>query len=251
MGMEIKAVYQYLDSIAPFWLQLEHDNAGLLVGDLNGTVEKALLTLDVTPAVVAEAVRKGCKLVISHHPVIFRPIKTVLSNSVPYLLAANGITVICTHTNLDIAEEGVNDVLCDLLGISCTGIKQKLEDFRIGELREDMTAQTFAAAVAKALSATVRYNPVKRNIRRVAVCAGAGSRFKFEAYHAGVDALLTGEAKYHEYLEAEQDNFCLMAAGHFETENIVVPALAARLTKAFPGETFLVSEQENPVRTVV
>lgn len=113
----VRDVYNYIDEIAPFDTAMDFDNCGMLVGNYSEVINKVLLSLDITPDVVKEAKKLGANLIISHHPVIFNPIKRLDSNSVPYLLAKNGISAICAHTNLDMADCGVNTALADLLGI--------------------------------------------------------------------------------------------------------------------------------------
>lgn len=249
--MKVSTVYNYIDAIAPFSTQMSFDNAGLLVGDADAEFENALLALDITPTVVREAVAKNCKLIISHHPVIFNPIRSCLADSVPYLLAQNNLTAICAHTNFDMAAGGVNDCLCAVLGIDCSALEQKNPEYRIGVLKNEMTARQFAAEAAGKLHTAVRLTCPEKTVRTVAVCGGAGSDYYEEARAYGADLLLTGEVKHHEYLHADALEFALAAAGHYETENIAMPFLAEKLKTVFPNCRFLVSELKNPVETVV
>ena len=106
----IDEIYRYLNEIAPFSTAMDFDNAGFLVGDGKTEVTKALVTLDITAQSVRQAREKGAQLIVSHHPVIFHPLKRLLSNSVPYLLAKEGIGAICAHTNLDKAREASTTV---------------------------------------------------------------------------------------------------------------------------------------------
>lgn len=117
----VNSIFKYLNEIAPTWLAESYDNPGLLVGDKNSEVKKALLCLDITSKCINEAKEKNAQLLISHHPVIFRPIKNVLANSttVPvFNLIKNDMSAICMHTNLDRAEGGVNDCLCEAIGLT-------------------------------------------------------------------------------------------------------------------------------------
>ncbi len=114
----IRDIYQAIDGFAPFSHQESWDNSGLLVGNPQSWVERAAVTLDITPAVVQEAKEEGAQLIVSHHPVLFRPAKTFLSASVPYQLAAAGLSAICAHTSLDVAKGGVNDCLADRLKLA-------------------------------------------------------------------------------------------------------------------------------------
>lgn len=116
----VKEIYKIIDNIAPFDTSMDFDNCGILVGDVNAQVKKVLIALDITPEVVNEAVDLGAELIISHHPVIFKPIKRLMSNDVPYMLANKAISAICAHTNLDMSNPGVNTCLAERLGIKNT-----------------------------------------------------------------------------------------------------------------------------------
>ena len=113
-----KQIYDYIDSIAPFETQMSFDNAGLLVGSEQTKSEKVLIALDADRSVIEEAIRLDANIIVTHHPVIFRPLKTLLSDSVPYLAAQNRITIISAHTNLDISRGGVNDTLAAAIGVT-------------------------------------------------------------------------------------------------------------------------------------
>lgn len=109
-------IYDAIDRLAPFWLTMDFDNTGILIGDRNREVSCALLALDCTPAVVEQARQLGAQLIITHHPVIFHPLKRVNEDAVVYLLIRSDIAVISAHTNLDIAQGGVNDALASAIG---------------------------------------------------------------------------------------------------------------------------------------
>ena len=114
----IRDIYDIIDAVAPFSTALDFDNAGLLVGDGNTIVTRALLALDITPAVVAEAASMNANLILSHHPVIFHPLKSLGPQDVPYQLASRGIAALCCHTNLDLSPVcGVNVALGSKLGL--------------------------------------------------------------------------------------------------------------------------------------
>ena len=117
----VREIYQYLDGLAPFSLQMEFDNAGFLVGRGERAVSKILVSLDITEEVAEEAAELGAELIVSHHPVIFRPLKKLEQGSVVWELARAGISAICAHTNLDKARGGVNDCLAAALGLEQVG----------------------------------------------------------------------------------------------------------------------------------
>ena len=115
--IKVKEIYRFINELAPFNISFDWDNTGLLVGSMDEDIFGVLLVLDVTKEVIFEAVNLGCNLIISHHPIIFRPIKNILSDSIPYLAVKNSLNVICAHTNLDLAEEGVNKCLASKLNL--------------------------------------------------------------------------------------------------------------------------------------
>lgn len=241
-------IYSAIDSIAPFALTMSFDNTGILVGDRNKTVTKALLALDCTSDTVKEAVRLGAQLIITHHPVIFDPIKRVNEDSVVYELIRNDIAVISAHTNLDIAQGGVNDALAAAVGLhDCKGLE--LLDAansawlgRVGELADKMSAREFAAHVKENLgAAAVKFADAGRPIKSVALCSGSGADCLDAAKAVGADALLTGEVKQHQYINAVAMGISILEAGHFDTEDIVIEPLKEKLAKLLPDVEFLTS----------
>ena len=116
-----KEIYDYIDGFAPFDTQMSYDNSGLLVGDFNTRSRKVVLALDADKQVIDEAVGLGAKIIVTHHPVIFNPLRSVMFDSVPYAAAKNDITIISAHTNLDIACGGVNDCLAKAVGVYAVG----------------------------------------------------------------------------------------------------------------------------------
>ena len=144
MSVSVQQILGFLRAVAPQELALDWDNVGLLV-DAGQPVDGVLTTLDIPPAVVREAVENDCQLIVSHHPVIFHPLRTLAADDVPALLMKNGISAICMHTNLDAAPGGVNDTLCDILGIAAEG----RESFAEGCGRIGTTMPTTVEALAK------------------------------------------------------------------------------------------------------
>ncbi len=247
--MKVKDILGYIDSFAPFATAEKWDNSGLLIGDAEAEVTKAVVCLDVTEKEIIFAVEHGAQLIISHHPVIFRPCSAVLFGDVVYDAVRNGINVICAHTNLDKAADGVNDALCKLLFDKFTK-----EDISIAEgflntavLNEPVSASVLAAYLKNRLSDSVSYCDGGRPIKKVAVCSGSGADFIEDALNLGCDAFVTGEASYHKFLDAKQSGISLFAAGHFETEIPVVNALVKKLNENFDCTVFSACPQSNTV----
>lgn len=248
----VRDILGFTETFAPLGTAADFDNCGVLVGNKEQEVKKVLLTLDITKDVVEEANNIGAQLILSHHPVIFRPLKSIDCESVPYLLAKYGITALCLHTNLDIAENcGVNICLADTLRLS----DQQLfaEDFILtGKLSSPMSVQEFAAYVKELLDAPfVAYTETDRSVSTVALCSGAGGDFYSIAKDKGADVFLTGEARHHEYLEAAASDVPLVTAGHFSTEDVVINPLKEKLSKEFKEVDFVKSETcKNPFKCV-
>lgn len=242
---KVKDFYGYLNSIAPFETQEDWDNSGMLVGDMDAEVKKVAVVLDITHEEIKKAKAIGADLIISHHPVIFNPIKSVTSGSVPYELVASSINALCCHTPLDIADGGTNDSLAKLLGIEVTRTEDPI--LRLGTV-EPTTAENLAGKIAKTLNTKVRYADAGRKIEKIAICTGAGCSL-IEA--AGeIDAFITGDASHHNFLDCVQAGITLIAAGHYETEIVVVPVLVKKLQARFPDIEIIDIKQENPIKFI-
>ena len=246
----VQQIYEEMQRIAPLALAESWDNPGLLV-DCGGEVSRVLVTLDITPEVVEEAARKGCGLIVSHHPVIFSPLKKLSGQDVAFQLVKSGISAICMHTNLDAAEGGVNEVLAGIFGM------REMEAFaegcgRVGSI-EPVTVPELAKKAQKELASRcnqpfngpavqVKFADTGKTVRRLAVISGAGGSLFEDAIARGADCLLTGEANHHHAIDAKRLGLSLIAAGHYATEFPVTAAVAEKLRTAFPELEVLVSE---------
>ena len=234
----VREIYQYLDGLAPFSLQMEFDNAGFLVGRGEQTVSKILVSLDITEEVAEEAAELGAELIVSHHPVIFHPAKSVTDGDpdgrVLLALAEHRIAAICAHTNLDAVAGGVNDALAQKLGL--VQIEQLHQDgvdgsgrpYGIGRVGSTtgapMYAPAFAVFVKEALGANgVRYVDARRPVRRVAVGGGACADLLRDALALGCDTFVTADVKYNGFLDAKALGVNLIDAGHYPTDRWCAP----------------------------
>lgn len=240
--MTVKQIVDFLDERAPFASAEEWDNPGLLVGDPHREIRRVLVALDATPGALDTAKAVGADLIVTHHPVIFAPLKRLKADSIPYRLAAEGIALVAAHTNLDKAAGGVNDTLAQRLGLTAVTVAEDGYT-RIGSLSDTLTARDFAAHVAKTLDAPARYAGEKP-VTTVAVCGGGGG--DFIAGCVGLaDAYVTGEVKHHEWLSAA-DHINVVEAGHYATEVPMVDTLAGWLEEAFPELTVTVYRDGDP-----
>ena len=243
----VKDIYLFLDTLAPFSSAAPWDNTGLLVGNENSEVKKVMLSLDVTGDVIDEAIKNNVDLVITHHPLIFEGVKSVTSNMLLYKAVSSGISFISSHTCLDIAKDGVNVCLANAVGIKNIISVDEEPFLKIGEI-EEMTEDNFVSLLKEKLNCNVLYNGTGNNIRKIAFCSGSGGDLFALAKEKGADALLTGEAKYHEFLDASFNNITIFACGHFETEIVVIDTLKEKLEKEFKNIEFLKANQKNVVK---
>ncbi len=249
----IQEIYEAMARLAPPELAESWDNVGVLV-DCGKPAAWVLTALDITPAVIEEAAREGCGAIISHHPVIFSPLKAIGPQDMPFLLVQAGISAICMHTNLDAAAGGVNDMLADILGMG------QAEPFaggcgRVGSI-EPVSVPELAALAQRRLAALcvpplgdtpavqVKYSDNGRPVRRLAVIGGAGGSMFADAIAAGADCLLTGEANHHAACDAKRLGLGLIAAGHYATEYPAAAALAKRLEVELPGLVAITSRED-------
>ena len=247
----VQQLYEEMKHIAPLELAESWDNPGLLV-DCGGEVHRVLVALDITPEVVAEAAEKHCEAIVSHHPVIFSPLKKLGPQDVPFQLVQAGISAVCMHTNLDAAEGGVNEVLAGIFGM------KDMEIFadgcgRVGEIEEISVPELARKAQEKLASlcnqpengpaVQVKLVDSGRSVKRLAVISGAGGSMFEDAVAVGADCLLTGEANHHHAIDAKRLGLSLIAAGHYATEFPVTAAVAEKLRAALPELEVLVSTE--------
>ncbi len=232
-------VEKYLYNWAPADLAADWDNVGLLVGDPDREVKKILTTLDITESVVEEAVQTGADLIVSHHPVMncaWHPVQTLRADDrqgrILTRLVENHISAICMHTNLDAAEGGVNDVLAEKLGLLDTQPLTEEKIGRVGTLKCEIPLVDFTRFVVKSLGCNgLRYTDCGKPVRRVAVGGGACGDYIAQAIALGCDTFVTSDLRYHDFLDTKELN--LVDAGHFPTEQVIVPELCRRLQAAF------------------
>ena len=229
----VSELYKKLDAAIPRALSCEWDNDGLMCCPRpTRTCRKLLVALDVTEAVVDRAAGEGFDAILSHHPLVFRPVGALTQDAaVPrklIKLVENGISVLSFHTRFDALDGGVNDALAMALGVKNPRPfgNEGEEMGRIGEVEPD-TLPEFAAKVKKALGAPVVLAAGKLPVRRVALLGGSGEDFIGAAKKAGADTYVSGELGYHRLSTAIEDGINLVEAGHYYTENIALPALAS------------------------
>lgn len=266
-------IYQVVDALehyAPLPLQEGYDNAGLQVGLTEAVeVSGALLCLDVTEAIVDEAIRKGCNLIVSHHPLIFRKLARISDENYVQRTVRkaikNDITIVSMHTNMDAAMGGVNFKIAEKLGLRNLrffGGEKEIDGVKggegvIGEITDETDTLHADGIAADDLVLMLRERfqvecvqcnqLLRRPIRKVALCGGAGSFLLDAAIAAGADAFITGEMHYHEFFGHEQEiQICVI--GHYQSEQFTSEIFRSIITEKCPGVKCEISEiNTNPI----
>jgi dinuclear metal center YbgI/SA1388 family protein len=258
--MQIHSILNVLEAIAPPQLQESYDNAGLIVGHPDTTCTGILFCLDSTEAVVEEAVRKGCNLVVAHHPIVFRGLKrfngaNYVERTVLRAIREN-VALYAIHTNLDnVHHLGVNSRIARKIGLNHTRIlaprpgTPEIGAGLLGMLPAPLHESEFLQLVKTQLNARcVRHTPLRnRPVQSVAVCGGAGSFLLADARRAGADAFVSADFKYHEFFDAEGE-LVVADIGHFESEQFTIELLYEIIREKFPNFALHCTEiNTNPV----
>ncbi len=238
-----KALFSLYDRSLAF----EYDNVGLLVGDGREEISGVVVSLDCTDSQIKMAEETNSNVIVTHHPVIFEGLKSVLSDSLVYSLINKGISVISMHTNLDSAVGGVNDCLAKVLGLrNIKGICPIGNGFmfRTGDLPLKMSADEVANLIKDKLNTHVKYSDCGKKIKTLALCSGSGSSFLYDIAKEGADGYITAEVKHHHFYEAKRLGISVFDGGHFPTEDVVVDVLAEEIKKILCKPIYTSHESE-------
>ena len=232
-----KDILQYIESLAPTELKMDWDNVGLLCGRGDKEVRTILVALDPFPHVCDEAIEIGADLLVTHHPLIFEPLKSVTDQDTVgqaiIKLIDSDITAINAHTNLDCAEGGVNDTLAQQLGLTDISVIGSEHLLRAGNFASTLPA--FLEHVKTRLGCEgLRYVDSGKQVCRVAVGGGSCGSALPEVIAAECDTFVTADVKYNQFWDAKAFGVNLIDAGHFQTENPVCKVLVEKLQAAFP-----------------
>ena len=254
--MKIREVIDALERFAPLPLQDDYDNSGLQVGTTETEVSGVLLCLDVTRQVVDEAMRNGCNLIVSHHPLLFRPLKRLTDDSIGSIVmdaVKAGITIYASHTNLDNVAEGVNMRIARILGITDVKPLDEHPDGNgagiIGTFPQPLSGQELLALIKERFGvACIRHNgELGRPVRRMALCGGSGAFLIEKAVAAGADAFMTGEIGYHRFFGYD-GVIKLVETGHYESEQHTVELLKDIIRSNYPSlKVLMTGLNTNPV----
>ena len=250
--VKLKEITDYIEQLFPKEYAEDFDNVGLLVGRSDKEVTKVLLCLDANKNVVREAIDIGAQLVITHHPVIFNPIKSITDNSDEgeMLLCAieNGISIYSAHTNLDSAPMGLTDEVCSLLSLSPVSNLEGVLG-RLCKVPKGTTAKSLCEKIKKEFGIKKLFSTFSadREIKTVAVCNGSGSGDLCTiAKNLGADVYISGDLKHHEMCAFKiSDNIDFIEMRHFDSEIIVTKLLERKLTQKFERKlSICISEAE-------
>jgi dinuclear metal center YbgI/SA1388 family protein len=245
--MIIKEIIQSIEKSVPRAYAEEWDNVGLLIGDENETVNGVLIALELTEAVLQEAIDGGFNLIITHHPLIFSGIKKInyqdLTGRIIRKVIANNIAVYAAHTNLDNAPNGVNHMLAKKIGLVETTIlsprewentAEQIGSGVIGTLPEPMDEQDFLRKVKQILNIPVLRHSgfLGKPIKKVALCGGSGSFLIHSVLEQNADVFITADVKYHDFFTPDK-KLLLVDAGHYETEQFTTSLLLDILHQNF------------------
>ena len=257
--MKHREIISAIEDFAPLAWQEPYDNAGWQVGNPDSKAEAALLCIDVTEAVIAEAISKKCNLIICHHPLIFGGLNAVTPQNATgrcvIQALKNDIAIYAAHTNLDNVAEGVNAKIAEKIGLQNGRILQpKTLNGQIGagwiaELSETETEENFLLRLKKIFHLQmIRHTPLlNKKIKTVALCGGSGSFLLSDAITQNADVFVSGDFKYHDFFKAE-NRILTVDIGHFESEQYTKEIFFDIIRKKFP--TFALSfseEKSNPI----
>lgn len=253
--MKISDIISLINEKAPEKYALSWDNPGLLIGDESKQASRALLALDVTEETANQAVRDRCEIIIAHHPMFFGGIKKLTDDSplgrCVHTLMKNDIAVYACHTNMDAAEDGINERLAGLFSLTDRKILAPDERFenigigRVGKLPNEMSIEELCEKTKSLLKTPfVRVISGGRGkIEKIAVASGSCSEFIPLAKSLGAQAIITADMKYHDSIDAYESGMYVIDAGHYPTEFLVTD-IFADILKTAPIE-IVISENKD------
>lgn len=267
----VRDLATWMETVAPKRLSEDWDNTGLLLGDTDRNVERVMTCLTLTPESVAEAIEERADLVLSHHPLPFRPLKSITTTDTTgrmlWNLASHSISIYSPHTSWDSAAAGINAQLAERIGLqnaapliaektatsSSVGLMQPLGSGRCGDLAAAVDLAEFASLVATAVPhCRLRGVPSSRAIRRVGIACGSGASLLAAAIAQRCDAFLTGEATFHQCLEVQAAGIAMLLIGHFASEKFAMDQLAKMCHAEFSDLVVWSSHREqDPVQLFV
>lgn len=259
--LKVKQIAKAIEEFAPLGLQESYDNAGLQVGNPEENVTAILLCLDVTEEILAEALKRGCNLIVSHHPLIFHGLKTLTGADATQRIVMDAlrhnISIYSAHTNLDSVNDGVSFEMGHQLNLKDLKVLVPSDTDPnaglgvIGYTDSPVPQLEFLRKVKETFSVkALRYSAQSQHlvVRKVALCGGSGASFIRDALRQGADAYLCGDVKYHDYTSYGLD-ILIADIGHYESELCSRRILCRIIKEAYPDSVVYFSETEsNPIK---
>ncbi|WP_368488481.1 Nif3-like dinuclear metal center hexameric protein [Clostridium sp. BJN0013] len=234
MYLRVEDIHNIMEKYTPSILKESYDNVGLMVGDMKSEVTSILMALDCTLEVIEEAKQNKCNLILTHHPLLFRRPDSITTGTLIgkkiIELIKNNINLYSSHTNLDSVKGGINDIIMNLLELTCCHIidPSEVENYRgdhcgigrISELKVPITLGELCNKVKSNLNISMlRYSGSESKIiNKIAVINGSGESYFNSAKLLGVDCIITGDTTYHYVSDFQEEGIAVIDAGHFETE---------------------------------
>lgn len=259
---KVRDIAKVIENYAPKELQEDYDNAGIQVGDPDMEISGILLCLDVTEDILDEAIDRGCNIIVSHHPLIFRGLKNITgSNAIQRIVIKairNNVAIYAAHTNLDAAKEGVSYEIGHILNMTdmqpldpkpgnpCVGIGV------IGNIEPTPKIEFLRRLKEKFNVKALRYSTHSPRlvIKRVAICGGSGASLIKKAIEEGADAIVTGDVKYHDFT-SYGDDILIADIGHYESELCVRKILSRIIRDSFPEVvTYFAEKETSPIGVI-
>lgn len=251
--MEIRDLIEKLTQKYPLDLQEDWDNSGLQIGNLDNELKNILVSLDLEDEGVDLAINNNCNLIITHHPYLFNGTKSIDLSDQFYKrlekLIKNDITVFALHTNLDIADDGLNDNLCKLLDIKNPKVLEVDKEVGLGRYGDikSVKAYDFAKNIKEKLKVEelICYGDMEKTISKIGVCGGSGSSLLDDALKQGCDLMLTGDVSYHMAMDYSNRGLIIIDAGHFASENHVIYKLKEVLENMTDIKVYTYSKEDS------
>ena len=267
MGACVSDIIEVVNTIAPFSLSEKWDNSGLQVGDYQWPVTRILVALDVTMAAMDEARKWNADLVLTHHPLMIKPEKSIDFGKMPGAAieqaAKEKIAILSAHTNLDKARDGLNDYFAQVIGIQCDlPFSPDTDDKavgigRMGKLDRVMSLESLADQIKNRLKiSSLRVaGDLELLVENIALCTGSGGSLTDHFLNSSAQAYITGDLKYHEARDIEAHGKAVIDVGHFASEHIVVDLLQNRLELELPKAGFEIEiqgfkKEKDPFKTI-
>jgi len=253
---KIQAIIDEIEKVAPKFLKEDYDNVGMMVGDKDTEVTKVLMALDCTKKVIEEALSLGCEMIITHHPLFFRKpnriVKGELTGDKVLELIKNNINLYSCHTNLDSAQDGINETVVRILGYESQSIMEtnKIKGYencgigRIIELEKSVKLDDVIDNVKKSLNIeNLRVARGCENVKIIAIINGSGHDYFEMAKNSGADCIITGDTTYHFVSDYKEMGISIIDAGHFGTEYIAFIKTLEFLKDKFKDVEFIISKE--------